>query len=145
MKSVKHSLLLVAIAIGLITCTSGSSGHDEADADEWKEMDEFHTVMADVFHPLKDSGNLEPIRSRASELAASAERWSGAALPERVDNEDMKDKLEALKNGTRELADQVAAQAADSVVNSQLSALHDMFHSIQEAWYHDKNESPHQH
>ena len=46
----------------------------------WKEMDNFHMVMAETFHPYKDSANLEPAKSRASELAAAAEEWAPREL-----------------------------------------------------------------
>src|SRR6187399_1172916 len=126
------SVLILAIAL-FSACSKKDSGKEEMI--EWKEMDDFHMVMADVFHPLKDSGNLEPIKARAEELAASASKWADTKLPEKVDNEEMKGRLSKLKDGTRGLADQVNAGAGDDVITSQLTEVHDLFHSIQEGWY----------
>lgn len=103
-------------------------------------------VMADVFHPLKDSGNLAPVKEHAEELAASASRWADAELPEKVNNDDTKGLILKLKDGTRDLADQIAAGASDEVIQTQLTELHDLFHSIQEAWYNSgKGEEHHNH
>jgi hypothetical protein len=40
-------------------------------ADSWKELKEFHSVMAATFHPSEDN-NLTPIKSRAGELNEKA-------------------------------------------------------------------------
>jgi hypothetical protein len=142
MRSLAYSIFIFAIACGLVAC-SRSSSDDNSASDEWKEMDEFHTVMADLYHPLKDSGNLEPIRNHAGELAASAEKWADTEVPEKVDNNDVRNQLLLLKTGTRELADLVNAQAPDSVVSSRLTELHDTFHSVMEAWYHEGEHHKH--
>lgn len=141
MKTKFYSHLLCIVLLGISACSAPSS--EKGDDDEWKEMDEFHMVMADVFHPLKDSGNLEPIRAQAEDLAASAEKWADAKLPGKVDNDDVRNKLSALKEGTRELADQIRIQAPDSVIESRLTQLHDQFHELQEAWYHDSGHHQH--
>jgi len=124
-----------AILLGqflLVMCAKPSKEDEQI---EWKQMDDFHAVMADVYHPLKDSGNLAPIKSRAEELATSASAWADATLPEKVDNEEVKGLLIKLKDGTRGLADQIKAGAADDVIQSQLTSLHDLFHALQEKWY----------
>jgi hypothetical protein len=134
-------VLLGCIALTVVNC-SKSEKHED-DEVEWKEMDDFHMVMADVFHPLKDSGNLEPIKSRAGELAASASKWAETELPEKVDNEEMKGLLVKLKDGTQGLEDQINSGATDDVIQKQLTELHDLFHSIQEGWYGGHGEEHH--
>ena len=104
------------------------------DQDEWPEMDSFHTIMVDVYHPLKDSGNVRPIMARATELADEAEKWSSAALPEKVNNAEVKELLMQLKVGTRQLADR-NKEGKEEVVRTQLHELHELFHKIQEEWY----------
>ena len=133
-------VLALMISFGF-SCSKKDS--DKEEMVEWKEMDEFHMVMADVFHPLKDSGNLEPIKTRAEELAGSAAKWADAELPEKVDNEKVRGQLQQLKDGTRSLADQIKAGAADEDVQSALTGLHDQFHELQEAWYHEGEHHDH--
>jgi hypothetical protein len=112
-------------------------GKSEADVDEWKEMDDFHLVMAEVYHPLKDSGDLAPIKSRAEELASAAETWANSEVPDKVDNNEVKGMLEKLKGGTSDLALQIANGAPDEDVSAQLTGLHELFHHLQEKWYED--------
>jgi hypothetical protein len=101
---------------------------------EWKEMDEFHMLMAETFHPYKDSANLEPAKMQARELATAAEKWSSSPLPEKVNNDEMKAKLEELKNGTSALVQSVGS-GDNKAIGEQLTKVHDLFHDIQEDWY----------
>lgn len=111
--------------------THDLAGHTE---NTWKEMDDFHIIMAETFHPYKDSANLEPVKTRASELMTAADQWASARVPEKVDREEVRDKLERLKSEAAALAERVKS-ADDDVIGAQLSRLHDTFHEIQEMWY----------
>jgi hypothetical protein len=135
--------VLAGFAVLTIIQCSKPAEKEEEEQVEWKEMDDYHAVMADVFHPLKDSGNLEPIKTRAEELAASASKWADAELPKKVDNEEMKGRLAQLKDASRGLADQVNAGAGDEIITTQLTELHDLFHAIQEGWYGGGEEHHH--
>ena len=135
MKRIVYPSVFVVLFFSNIILSCSRQGADKDEMVEWKEMEEFHVIMADVFHPLKDSGNLEVIRLRAEELAANAAKWADAELPEKVNNNEVKGALSNLKDDARVLADQVKAQAADSVISMQLTDLHDQFHGLQEAWY----------
>jgi hypothetical protein len=143
MKKILSHLGYSTMILLMFACAK-TEHRDKDEMVEWKEMDDFHAVMADVFHPLKDSGNLEPIKLRAEELASSASTWADAALPEKVDNEVVRGMLIKLKDSTRSLADQIKAGATDDVIQSELTALHDQFHSVQERWY-GGGETHHQH
>ena len=106
---------------------------------EWKEMDEFHMVMAETFHPYKDSADLAPVKAKADELVAAADKWSNAPLPEKVNNDEMKNKLQGLKSETEVLAD-VVQNGEENAIGGQLTKVHDMFHEIQEIWYTGEND-----
>jgi len=126
----------------LISCSNKKhEGHEQAeeatgqtDSDEWPSMDSFHMVMAEAFHPYKDSSNLEPAKKLAEEIAIEAEKWASSPLPEKVNTEAVKAHLSQLKTDTRSLADQIKGGAADEALGASLKALHDSFHSIMEAW-----------
>lgn len=100
----------------------------------WKEMDDFHEVMAETFHPYQDSMNLEPVKTRATELVTAAGRWVDAAIPERVDNPEVESKLQQLKSEAEALVASVQA-ANDTEIGQRLNQLHNTFHAIQEEWY----------
>jgi hypothetical protein len=132
----RFTLLLLCMA-SLLSCTSGKV-EEEAD---WKEMDDFHMVMAESFHPYRDSGNIQPVRQYAEEMASLADSWSKSELPARVSTDEVKTVLAQLKTETQELSTIVASQ--DSIaIGESLTHVHDIFHKLQESWY--KGGSGHQ-
>ncbi len=140
----KHLVIkfFVFVAMLALVYACGAKKESEATAEaateelvEWKEMDAFHMVMAEAFHPYKDSTNLEPAKAGAEAMAAEAEKWVNAALPAKVDNEQVKAALAQLKADTRAFADKVAAGGTNEELGAALTNLHDQFHSIMEAWH----------
>lgn len=138
---VAFAAVIVAFAIGCGKKDEQGHAHGsdpssaESSSDEWKEMDSFHLIMAETFHPYKDSANLEPVKTHAEHLAMEAEKWAGTTPPEKVNNDEVKNKIEKLKTDTRALADKVKAGGSDEEIAAQLTAVHDLFHEIQEVWY----------
>lgn len=127
-------ITLSALFLLLLTFACSKKAETESDV-EWPEMDSFHMIMAEAFHPLKDSANLQPAKASAEVMAAEADKWSQASLPEKVNNDDVKAMLADLKAGTRDFADQVKANASDSTLTASMTELHNKFHKITEAWY----------
>lgn len=129
--------LLIVFSCGGNKEDSHDHGHDHdhtSDESVWKEMDDFHMIMAETFHPYKDSSNLEPAKTRASELLTAADAWVAAPLPEKVDSQEVKEKLQQLKSEAATLAESVRS-SDDNVIAENLTQLHDTFHAIQEEWY----------
>lgn len=104
------------------------------DADEWPELDEFHMIMAESFHPYKDSMNIDPAKANAAEMASVANRWAEASLPSKVNNDAVKAILAQLKTETAEFNTLVATGSPEEIAAS-LTQLHDTFHKVQEQWY----------
>ena len=137
MNTVKSkNIVFVLLALFAFACGTNKDDHDHdaAEKKEWKEMDDFHMVMAETFHPYKDSSNLEPAKARAGELAAAAEKWAAAELPSKVNDEGTRASLEELKEQTSALV-QVVSAGDDKTIGDQLTKVHETFHSIQESWY----------
>ncbi len=124
---------LVAIVVLLSFCAACSHKEHHEEKAEWKELDSFHKIMADAFHPLKDSGNLAPAKKLATQLAEEAERLASSSLPEKLSNDEMKSNLEKLKTDSKALADEISKGATDDTIKQRLGALHDQFHKIMEA------------
>jgi hypothetical protein len=119
--------------------------HEEhvATGEEWKEMDDFHMIMAESFHPYKDSSNLEPAKQNAEALVASAEKWASAPLPEKFkDDDEIKFKLNQLKADASTFSE-LAKKGDDKAVGASLTKLHDLFHEIMESWYGGGEEHAH--
>ena len=144
-KKIFSSIALFGIIIiaGCSTKKEPSSDHQdhEVAGEDWKEMDDFHMVMAEAFHPYKDSANLEPAKQQADSLMKSAEKWAQAPLPAKFqDDDEVKFKLNQLKTDAATFA-AVAKTGSDKAVGESLTKLHDLFHEIQESWYghHDQH------
>ncbi len=122
------------VVVALLAAACGHKKEETiANDNEWPEMDEFHMIMAESFHPL-DSANLEPAKANAAAMAKAAEKWSNAPLPEKVNNDDTKENLAKLKTEANEFVQ--IAQSGDSLkITESLTALHKRFHTLQEAWY----------
>lgn len=126
----------------LTAACSGGKKEAAIDNDKWPAMDEFHMVMAESFHPYKDSANLEPAKANAAEMAKAADKWLNAPLPEKVNTDEIKAALGQLKTDADAFTQLV--QSSDTVkIGQSLTALHDAFHTLQEAWYGGHKEEKH--
>src|SRR5262245_54422060 len=94
---------------------------------KWKEMEDFHAVMSQTFHPAEE-GKLDPIKSRSQEMVDKAVAWQNSTAPEGYDKKKVDASLKKLVTGTKELNKLVKAKSADKVLKEKLSGLHDIFH-----------------
>ncbi len=136
-------LLITTLLMGSACGHKSEPAQDQASEDEWPEMDSFHMLMAEAFHPYKDSSNLEPAKKLAGELSLEAENWQGAPLPRKVDNDVVKDLLKSLKADSQQLAELIKAGATDQEIGTSLTAVHDQFHKITEAWHGEGEKHEH--
>ncbi len=96
----------------------------------WQEMDDFHTVMSQTWHPVEE-GNYQPIKERADELAKLAEAWKNSEIPSQyAAQKDIKKKLKELAKETKELAKEIKKGCSDEEIKEELKELHDLFHDI---------------
>nr|PZN56393.1 MAG: hypothetical protein DIU61_04075 [Bacteroidota bacterium] len=126
--------ILAATVVLAAACQQKKTVDEAAASYEWPELDAFHMVIAESFHPYADSGNLEPARKYAAEMASLAEEWAGQPLPEKVDTEDTRALLNDLARETAAFS-AIADTAPDDSLAASLTSLHDLFHKIQETWY----------
>ena len=106
-------------------------------------MDDFHMIMAESFHPFRDSTDLGPAKANAEALVEAAETWLNAPIPEKVNNDEIKGKLQALKDEAVAFA-MVSKTNDDAAIGQSLTKLHDLFHGLQEEWY-GGHEEHHEH
>lgn len=138
----KH-LALALLAISLVSCAKKEETKPQAAAqnpvpklEEWAEMETFHNVMAETFHPMED-GEMKPILTRAQEMADKAKAWQNSTLPARY--EPVKDSvnfyLAKLVDESQALADMVAKKAKEDDIKKNLTALHDRYHAVSDFCY----------
>lgn len=125
---------LPLLILGICSCQGNKPTEGSASSGEWQQLDDFHFVMAESFHPFADSGNLAPARRYAGEMATRAKEWANEPLPEKVDNDEMLSLLARLRDETAEF-ESVASAESDSVAGRKLESIHNVFHEIQELWY----------
>jgi hypothetical protein len=97
----------------------------------WKEMNEFHTVMSETFHPAEE-GKLDPIKKRSQEMVEKAVAWQKSTAPEGYDKEKVTASLDKLVKGAKELNQLVKVKSSNKVLTDKLSGLHEIFHEIME-------------
>ena len=141
MKKLLLTYFTLTIFFALTACSvkhDTTQEHDEEalDNDEWPMMDEFHMIMAESFHPFRDSSNIDPAIANAAEMASLAENWSASTLPAKVNNQSVKDDLAVLKSETASFA-QLVQEGDKQQIGDALTRLHDHFHKLQEAWHSD--------
>jgi hypothetical protein len=141
------ALLVLTLTLIFSCATKNESSGDQPDSEtaqgEWKEMDEFHMVMAEAFHPFKDSANLEPAKANASALASSAEKWASAPLPAKFEGDDeIEFKLNQLQKDAVSFSETVTS-GNEKAIGESLTKLHDLFHELQESWYGGHSEKDH--
>lgn len=117
------------IAIIILLMFIGSSAFSQSKMQSWKELKDFHMVMSQTFHPSEE-GNLEPIKTRATEMKEKATALAASKIPAEFDNKKVKAAVMKLKEGTVKMEKMVADKASDKDITSHLISLHDIFHEI---------------
>jgi len=96
----------------------------------WKELDAFHMVMMQTWHPAKGKNDLKPIREKAQDLAAKAEKWSKSAFPKACDTPAMRTAVTKTAQQSLELA-RITAKGTDEELKAALKGVHDTFEVVE--------------
>jgi len=137
----KYVIIILTLST-FAACTSRKETTTTATAEEWKEMDAFHFILAEVYHPFKDSANLQPLLNQSAALVKEAKLWSQSALPQAVDNDTIKTQLKQVEREAV-LIDSLVHVQDTLQLPSHLEQLHDTFHQVMESWYHHKGNHQH--
>lgn len=135
MQARSHVLLTTLIMMLVALSCSPKHDKDAPQSDEWPEMDAFHMTMAEAYHPLKDSGNVEPAIRLIGQLVDDADQWAASSSLDKLNNDEMKSKLEKLRTDIHALAEVIQDGASEDQIATSLHTLHGQFHEIMEAWH----------
>ncbi len=119
-------ICMVAFVVGAALFFNPAQAQKKA---KWAEMEAFHGVMSDTFHPSEE-GQLDPIRKRSQEMVDKAIAWKNSTAPEGYDQDAVKRMLKKLVRGSKELNKMVRKNETDDELKKELSELHDVFHDI---------------
>lgn len=105
------------------------TGHSQEHMSGWKELDAYHMVMMQVWHPAKEKGDLAPIRAQAGKLADAADVWAKAAVPSACDSPDNRASIARVQAESRALV-ALAASGSDADLKAALAAVHERFELV---------------
>lgn len=96
----------------------------------WKELNDFHMVMAQTFHPVEEN-NFKPLRERSGELVARAVDLKNSKVPASFNTPEITKAIDELVKGATELDKINTKKVKDGVLKVKIEKLHDKFHEIQ--------------
>jgi hypothetical protein len=110
--------------------TKAEHGGDHAKS-AWKELDGYHELMMQTWHPIKEKGDVGPIKVKAKDMFAASKKLAGSKAPKGCDSPNMNIAADSLVLETKSVADLVANKADDSTISSAMKKLHDKFEVLE--------------
>jgi hypothetical protein len=101
----------------------------------WAELDAYHTVMSQTFHPA-ENGDLKPLLAKSQELADKAKVLANSTVPEKYQKKDVGAILKKLEQESLALHQMVTSKKSDEEIKKAIFALHDRFHEVMEKCNH---------
>jgi len=98
---------------------------------DWKEMNNFHTLMSTSFHPSEE-GNLKPVKAKSDSLLNSAKIWKASKVPAGYKPKETSETLNRLIKQLAELNTAVKAGKDDTTLKAMIKEAHEIFHDIVE-------------
>jgi hypothetical protein len=100
----------------------------------WKEMNDFHRVMAATWHPASQKSDMTPLKSRAKDLVTTAESWAAStppAIPASCASEPVRNATSNVVTETKALLALVDSGADDAKLKAALKTVHDAFEAAE--------------
>ncbi len=119
--------LIVLLAIIAVSFSANSQANKTMNA--WAELNSFHKVMSETFHPSED-GNLKPIKMRSKELLDLAVALHQSKVPAGIDAAKMSENTMRLAVACKELYGLTELNESDEAITKKLAEAHNIFHDI---------------
>ncbi len=100
----------------------------------WKEMNDFHRLLAATWHPASEKGYMIPLRARAKELKSAADAWAASKAPEMVPScasEGVRRMVDKVAHESKAIVAMLDAQVDDTWLMAQFKRLHTSFEAAQ--------------
>lgn len=127
-KAMDHSKMDHSAHHGAKAATTGESHA----ASGWKELDSYHQLMMQTWHPIKEKGDVSAIRVKAGEIVASAKLLAASKAPKGCDTPALKTASTGLIAETEGVATLVSKKADDATLSAAMKTLHDKFEVLEE-------------
>jgi hypothetical protein len=121
-KTLVHIFVLILV-FAVSTTLSAASG------EKWPELEAFHKVMSETYHPAEDS-DFKPIKERIGEMVLIAASLNTAAIPAEYNTPEIIETAKMLEAESRTLEEKIKAGATDGEIFKELNSVHDTFHKI---------------
>ena len=108
----------------------------------WKELDEFHMLVMDTWHPAKDKSDMAPTRAKAGDLVKSAKKLAASTAPAGCDSPKLKEAATGMPGYAQNVADLVGKKADDAALKAALKTMHDKFEVIEGGCSMPKDKKP---
>jgi len=95
----------------------------------WKELDDFHAIVAPVFHTA-EKGNYNAAKDSATLVLKRAELWQAAPIPATLDAAVFKPLIDRLVLECKAINVTVTARKPDDELKLVLRKAHNTFHEI---------------
>lgn len=130
----------------ILTVFAACQRRDVAEQSNDSDMlDAFHDVMAQSYHPVADSGNLEPAKQLSAKLAEVSAAWQSKTIAEVGDTTMLSIRLTTLRDSCVSFDQAVKMGTADSTLRKSLTDIHHLFHQIHESSRGDHHEEGSEH
>lgn len=96
---------------------------------QWAELKNFHHFMSTTFHPAEE-GDFAPLKAKADSMLTAAKQWQAATIPAGFKPKETKAALDKLVKQCTAIKESVGANAPDADLKKQITAAHDVFHTI---------------
>ena len=96
----------------------------------WKEMNAFHRVMGETWHPASQKGDLAPLKAKTKDLLSAAEAWSLSTppdMPASCRDSAVTAAAKKVAAETKSLVGLVDSKADDATLKAALKNVHDAF------------------
>lgn len=103
----------------------------KAQDSNWPQMDEFHHILAVVYHGW-EANDKKPAYERSGEMAAKAKILATSPIPAEKDTPEFKNMLMDLAGKCSIFASFMSQNPDEEVAWQMLEEIHDLYHKIEE-------------
>jgi hypothetical protein len=120
-----------AVFVFALLFTAAVANAQEVNDQLKKSIDDFHWSLAFTYHPMMDDSNFEPIKTRSGELVEKAKAIERNVEALNKKQKELSTASEVLLEQCTALDEVIKKGAADDVIKTRFSIIHDRFHELE--------------